>query len=223
MKSTNAAPFPGAAFLCFLIDRLQRLQHIDALASAVDERAQNSGEPRDHDDWDHKGIPTKSGVEHDLIRRHDGKDIVIQKLAKPEPDQDPQRRERERLPAGALAQADIIRKLRRRLSDLIGRLCPVQRLLLLGKGLAGRLQLRLDGVKFFLLGSIVRFPGLQRLTRGRKLLCLMGGNQVRITGRMRICSTVDFPAPSCRESWPARPSQWRNSHPDWLRSHYQHL
>ena len=69
MKSTNAAPFPGAAFLCFLIDRLQRLQHIDALASAVDERAQNIGEPRDHDEWDHKGIPTKSWVEHDLIRR----------------------------------------------------------------------------------------------------------------------------------------------------------
>ena len=78
---------------------------------------------------------------------------------------------------------------------LIGRFCPGQRLLLLGKGLTGRLQLRLDGVKFFLLGSIVRFPGLQRLTRGCKLLCLMGGNQVRITGRMRIFSTVDFPAP----------------------------
>ena len=72
MKSTNAAPFPGAAFLCFLIDRLQRLQHIDALASAVDERAQNSGEPRDHDAWDYKGIPTKSGVEHDLIRQQGG-------------------------------------------------------------------------------------------------------------------------------------------------------
>ena len=72
MKSTNAAPFPGAAFLCFLIGRRLRRQDFDALASAVDERAVYSGEPRDHDDWDHKGIPTKRGVEHDLIRRQSG-------------------------------------------------------------------------------------------------------------------------------------------------------